>query len=50
MSFKQTLFRILLLLRGDTPIAPPFVITDTTPRSDDPKELLALKWEKKITG
>lgn len=48
MSFKQTLYRILLILRGETPPEPPVTVSTTTPAHNDSKETLALKWEKKI--
>jgi ribosomal protein S2 len=46
MSFRDTLARILTILNGGTPPNPPVTVTNTIPKNDDSKELLALKWEK----
>lgn len=38
--------RILTILNGGTPPNPPVIVTNTEPKNDDSKEILALKWEK----
>lgn len=48
MGFRNTLHRILLLLRGDTAPEAPMVVTNTEPKNNDSKEILALKWEKQL--
>jgi hypothetical protein len=46
MSFRNTLARILTILNGGTPPPPPVNVTNTVPKNNDSREILALKWEK----
>jgi hypothetical protein len=46
MSFIDTLRRLLTILNGNTAPLPPVVVTNTDPKTNDSKEILALKWEK----
>jgi hypothetical protein len=47
-SFVETLKRIILLKDGQTPAAPGVTVSTTQPQPSDSKEILALRWEKKL--
>jgi hypothetical protein len=46
MSFIETLRRLLTILNGNTAPLPPFTVSNTDPKNNDSKEILAMKWEK----